>query len=450
MRLLPFALLAAFAFALAPPLPAQAPATGSLLAAYVQEGIAGNQGLKQQQFQLDKALYALEEAKGLFRPTVSAGGSYTLAVGGRKQELPIGDLFNPVYATLNQMTGTQNFPQIENAEIAFLPNNFYDFRIRTVQPLVNAEIRYNRRIKEQQLSVKSIEIQVYERELEKNIKSAYFQYLQATEAESIYRNALTLLRESRRVNESLVKNDMAIPGVLIRTDGEIAKIEAQLTEIQANQRNAAAYFNYLLNRPLASPVAVDSALLTSAFPISPLVDSAQLSGREELQQLAAAAHLSETVVAMNRAYHLPKVGVQVDLGSQAFNFDWGGYVLAGLSVDIPLYAGNRNEAKIKQAEADVAALRAQTQQVEDQLALQVALAQNDYAAAVAVLQQREPLVAAAARYYKDVMRRYKEGQASFIEVLDARTELTTAETQQSLARTAAWQKWVALERALPQ
>lgn len=428
---------------------ARARAQSPVLDAYVQAGIASNDGLKQQQFLLEKSLYALEEAKGLFLPTVSFGGTYTLAAGGRTQDLPIGDLLNPVYATLNKMTQTNSFPQIENQEIHFLPNNFYDVRFRATQPIYNAEIQYNKRIKGEQTNLQKIEIQLYKRELAKNIKQAYFQYAQTTEAERIYENALALLQESKRVSESLAKNGAGNPSAVIKVEGDIAGLNAKRIEAQNNRNNAAAYFNFLLNRPFDAPIDLDTTLLNEVNNAAlATTDTAAVQNREELEKLRTAATLNGIVLAMDKAYHLPKVGVQVDLGSQAFNFKWGGYVLAGLSVDVPLWAGNRNENKIRQVQADLNALQAQTAQVEDQLRLQIQVAANSYRAALNVLQTQTPQVAAAQRYYRDVLRRYKEGQANYIELLDARTDLTTAELQLSLAKTAVWLRWVELERAL--
>lgn len=423
-------------------------AQSPVLDAYVQTGIAGNNGLKQQQFLLDKSLYALEEAKGLFLPTVSFGGTYTLAAGGRTQSLPIGDLLNPVYATLNQMTQSKAFPQVENQEIQFLPNNFYDARFRTTQSVYNAEIQYNKRIKGEQISLQKIEIRLYKRELAKNIKQAYFQYAQAVEAEQIYGNALGLMQESKRVSESLVKNGAGNPSAVIKVEGELAGLNAKRIEAQNNRNNAAAYFNFLLNRPFDAAISLDTALLESVKTAPAVADSAAVQNREELAKLRTATTLNGLVLDMNKSYHLPKVGVQVDLGSQAFNFKWGGYVLAGLSLDVPLWAGNRNENKIRETQAELNALQAQTAQVEDQLQLQAQMAANSYRAALDIFQNQTPQVAAAQRYYRDVLRRYKEGQANYIELLDARTDLTTAELQLSLAKTAIWLRWVELERAL--
>ena len=57
-----------------------------------------------------------------------------LAAGGRAIDFPIGDLLNPVYSTLNALTQTNQFPQVENESITFLPHNFQETKI------VNEEI----------------------------------------------------------------------------------------------------------------------------------------------------------------------------------------------------------------------------------------------------------------------------------------------------------------------
>ncbi len=76
-------------------------------------------------------------------PSVNLTASYTLAAGGRVIEFPIGDLLNGAYATLNQLTASQRFPQLENQKILLAPNNFYDVKVRTTYPIFNKDIQHN-------------------------------------------------------------------------------------------------------------------------------------------------------------------------------------------------------------------------------------------------------------------------------------------------------------------
>src|ERR1044071_8610296 len=104
----------------------------SILQAYIDEGLKSNLQLKQEQLNYDKSVEGLNVARSLFLPQVAVNASYTLASGGRKIDFPIGDLLNPVYSTLNQLTDSQQFPQLPNQSIQFLPNNFHDTKLRVI------------------------------------------------------------------------------------------------------------------------------------------------------------------------------------------------------------------------------------------------------------------------------------------------------------------------------
>jgi outer membrane protein TolC len=418
---------------------------------YVQEGLKNSQILKQQTFQLQKAVVALAEAKTLFKPNINFNTTLSTAQGGRKIEIPIGDLVNPVYTTLNKLTATNSFPQIQNSSEQLVPKDFYDVRIKTTMPLINAELKYNQAIKQEQISLQQSEIQVYKRELVKDIKSAYINYLKASEAIKIYENTIKLLREAERVNESLIKNGSANPTVLVRTRNEIAKINGDFEAARGTQKNAAAYFNFLLNKDFSEKIEIDT-LGRNSFNIS-LTDG----HREELDKIQKGIDINRQILGLNQSYKKFKIGASLDLGSQGRFaqiasadknfFAPNAFVLLGVSFDLPIYSSGRNQLKIKQSELEISSLDAQMQQVKNQLDLQAEIAKNSLNAAREIYESKASQVSTAERYYRDMMRRYKEGNLNFIELLDAQTQITTAQLQQSISLYDVWTKWVELERA---
>src|SRR6187549_629945 len=102
-------LICAFFLSLGPVL-----AQNPTLENYIQEGLKSNLQLQQEGLNYQRSVENLNIARALFLPQISANSSYTWANGGRKISLPIGDLMNPVYSTLNNLTGTSDFPAIEN------------------------------------------------------------------------------------------------------------------------------------------------------------------------------------------------------------------------------------------------------------------------------------------------------------------------------------------------
>lgn len=417
------------------------------LDSYIKQSLDSSYILKQERFLLSKSLAILEEARGLYRPNVNFSTTYTIGAGGRSIDFPIGDLLNPVYTTLNQLTQSNQFPLLENQRVVLNPYNFYDSKFRTTMPLINAEIKINEKVKAVAIPMKEAEINVYKRELVKDVKIAYFRYTQATQGIQIFENALKLLQELRRVNQSLVNNGIANTSIVMRSNAEIAKIEAQLNEAKNNQKNAVAYLNFLQNKPFDDTILLDTIFLSHNTTFQKDI-KADIQHREELQKLAAAAELATLGVAYQKTYFKPKLGSFVDLGSQGFLDKRGQslYVFGGLSFEYPIYDGKRNKNRIAQAELDQKALAATTENVENQLALQLTVAVNSYYSALNIYENNQSQIQLTKRYYNDIFKRYKEGQALLIEVMEAQTQQLNAELQRSIALSNVWIKLAEMER----
>lgn len=421
----------------------------TILENYIQRGLDSNLALRQKNFDLQKARLDLKRAQSLFYPQANFMSQYTLATGGRTQDIPIGDLLNGVYTTLNQLTGSTKFPQVSNQNIQFLPNDFHDTRVEVSMPLVNRQIKYNREIKEELINTQQADADAYRRELVKNIKEAYFRFLQAGKAVDIYNNALGLVNENLRVSEKLVNNGTATKEITLRARAQVSQVQTSLTEARNNRQNAAAYFNFLLNLPLNDAVATDSAVLEQLnIAIPPYIDVP--TRREELARLRSLQKVTNTNLKLNRSYWFPVVNAFYNVGFQGFGFKFNNdqfYQLGGVQLQWPLFRANDNKHKIRQAELDADALSTKYKEVEQQLSLQAQTSYNNYRSAVQTLQSLQDEVYSTTETYRLTERRFREGQALQIELIDARTQLTNAQLRYSLAQLAALTRSAELEYA---
>ncbi len=412
---------------------------------YIIHGLSNNETIKQQLFQLENNLYALKEAKSRFMPNVNFNSTYTLAGGGRTIDFPIGDLLNPVYSSLNELTSSGAFPQLANQSILLNPDNFFDAKVQTTIPIINAEIIYNKRIKQQQFDLQKIEIDLYKRELIKEIKVAYFKYLQSNDALKIFENALKLVKENQRINTSLFKNDRINRTAVIRSDTEVTKLNTQLEEAKLIAHNAKNYFNFILNRSLDAEIDVE---VYSIIPNHTLTYS--IKGREELKKLNSAKAINEDVIKLSKAFQLPKLSGFLDLGVQTFDFEFSNqsqFYLGGLTLQWSLFAGNRNKFKVQQAHLDADVLTSQISNAEQQLQLQLQLVTNKYEAATLRYKASQSQVNTSSIYYTDILKLYKEGQILFIELLDAQNQLFEAQLQANISLYETWIASAEIERA---
>ena len=404
----------------------------SVLENYIGEAFKNNQGLQGQQLQLEKSMYALKEARALFLPNVSFGASYSMADGGRSIDLPLGDLFNPVYKSLNQLTNSNVYPNLKNQSILLNPDNYYDARFRTSLPLINSEIYYNEKIKNENISQQKAAVNVYKRELVKEIKTAYYKYYQTVKAEEIYNNALALVNENIRMNQSLLKNGMRNSTALTRSETEKQKIEASITQAAGNRKNVQAYINFLINRPLESPVILDTAsFITEEQTLSSIMNS-NTDGREELQELQSVIQTHELNKKLQSSYMVPKLNTYLDLGSQGFNFKYNNktqYYVWGLNLEMNLFAGGLHKNRIQQAKVGKQVAETSYKESSSQMQMQLLQSVNNLRTSISDYHNAKTQLTLAEKYYTDQNKVYRAGQLLYIELLDALTQLTNARLQ---------------------
>ena len=395
---------------------------------YVTEGFANNLVLQQKQVSLEKALYALKTAQSLYLPSVNFLFDYQTADGGRDIPLPLGDLLNGTYATLNQLTSSNRFPQLQNESINFLPKNFYDGKLRTTVPIINTDLSYNKKLQAQQVTLQNYEIEIYKRELVKNIKTAYYNYLSSLQAVSIYESTQQLAQESRRVNEKLLENGKGLPAYILRAESEVESINAQITGAKQQAENVKLYFNALLNREAYA--AIDTSLQTNIPSVAGSITDTAINGREELKSVQQLITLNETALKMNQQFRMPKLNGFLDLGSQSQDWKFNGqsrYYMAGLQLSIPIFSGNRNIYKIRQSELEVKNAQLNKSLLQQQLLLSTNVARNNLVAAWHTYESSLKQLEAAASYFRLIDKGYKAGTNTFIETVDARNHFTTAQ-----------------------
>jgi outer membrane protein len=399
----------------------------------IKKAWAKDENLKSKNFQLESATIALREAKSMYGPTVGFGLQYTLAAGGRSIPFPIGDLFNPVYTALNNITQTNNFKQVENVEVNFLPNNFYDAKFSVQQPIFYPDIAINRSLKSEQLTMKSLEIKAYRRLISKEVMTAAINTAMASEAIKIYDEAADLLTEANRSTSSMVKNGVALPSALSRINAQIADVNAQTINAKNDRNNANLYLQYLTDDTLSSTT-------KDQFLTLPQV-SMTSKQREELDQLDVAQNMLVLAQKKEHQFYLPKVGAQMDFGSQAFNFGFTPYVLLGINMQMNLFDNNRHKMRLQQSKLALDENNAKKSQVARQFELQLSVSRNNLQSSIDQANTYQPRIDAAKKVYKEVYAKYKEGSANYIELLDAQTQVTNAALQYNIAKYNAWHKW---------
>jgi outer membrane protein len=426
----------------------------SILEGYINEGLKSNLQLQREQLNVERSMNNLTQARAFFYPQVSANASYMLAAGGRKITIPVGDLMNPVYATLNQLTGTDQFPQIENSTTNFLPNNFHETKLRVIQPLFNSDIYYGYKAQKELITVQQAQKNVFENELRYSLTSSYLQYLQSEEAIAILNSTKKFMDDLVALNKKLLSNYKVTRDVVLTSEYEQAKVEQLLAEAQKNNQTAQAYFNFLLNRDWSTQILKDSALVAGLH-TSYVTDSltrAAISNRQEIKQLEGASRANDVLLDMAHANQfLPKLFAVGDIGYQGFEYKFNKdqqYALMQFNLTWDLFRGLERKAKTRQAQIDQQLIDNRIDQTRKMIELEVIQSHQELRAAEKAFDAAQSGVKSANRALQIVNARYEAGQVLLIELLDSQNKRTQARLNYSVTRYEVLRKEAALQKAV--
>jgi len=405
---------------------------------YVRYGLDNNLALKQKYSGYQRSLEALKEARGLFFPNVYFGARYTVSEGGRVIEFPVGDMLNPVYSTLNALTSSSMFPQIDNMQVNFLRPTEQETRIRLTQPVFSPDIYFNSRIKKEMTIYQEADLEQYKRELVTEIKKAYYDIAMAGNILSTLIETRKLLVENVRVNRKLVENDKATRDVLYRSEAELSKMDQDLLRAEKGRKTASAYFNFLLNKPLSDSVQIVELV---AFPlITDLTEkftTAALENREEIKKLEKFGDIADLQIKRGQSERFPDMFLAIDYGFQGekykFNKD-NDYMQASAVLAWKLFSGLQTNSRIKQSMIEKKIIDTRLEEAKKQIELEVITTFNELLTAEKGITAAETRVMNAKEGFRLVNRKYEEGQASLIEYMDARTNLTQSQVNLIISR----------------
>ena len=406
------------------------------LSRYIDTGLINNQVLKEKNISLEESIVMLKNAKSFFLPALAFNADYLSAQGGRSIELPLGDLLNNAYSTLNELTSSHKFSQASNVNQQFLPNNFYDARFRISYPLLNTDLYYNKKISSQEVVMAEYEADIYRQQLVKEIKQAYFTYCSSLDAVRIYQNALQLVDQNLKVSRSLERNGKGLPANILRAESEWQNVSSKIIEAENARVTARNYLNFLINRQLTDSVIYEQHAIPDSS-ASILSGEPNTRDRSELRELNTGIELSATVIKQNQRFYIPRVNTFLDLGSQASDFEFGTqsrYYLFGAQVSVPIFSGGRNRNNIKLAQLEQSSLLLQKDRLSKQLVVAALAARNNLATAIAEVQAADLQLTAAKAYFNLIDKGYREGINSLIEFIDARDQLTNSSLKLNIAR----------------
>jgi outer membrane protein len=243
--------------------------------------------------------------------------------------------------------------------------------------------------------------------------------------EQAIRQAQAIL-EDTRVRR---RGGVADPDDVLRSEVLLAESRDLFVSAQQAELATLSRLNYAMGRNASFPLLVKDWKNWPRFAGS-LTDCLQtaVAQRPEIGVAQEAVAVAQYGVQAANADFLPRLYIRSDVGNvsgSGVRTGWQGG--AGIHLDQTLYAGGRRQGESQSAEADVSAAAASAQSIFDSISLEVNLAYRAQFAAYERIGLSEPAVRQARENLRLVTVKYKNGNATPTDIVDAETTATRAE-----------------------
>jgi len=243
--------------------------------------------------------------------------------------------------------------------------------------------------------------------------------------------------------------------VVAQAEAELAGIEAQIPLLEARQRAAALTIGVLLGDLPESELGLleqpaEYAVLTP-LPVGQRADL--LRRRPDVRAAEDMLAAATADIGIATAELFPKIGIAANGGFQSLStdnlFDSASvtYAVAPL-ITWRIFDGGRVRAQIRASEARVEAAAFEYEKTIKEALTDAEIALTRYRLGLTALDRQAAAVTAARRSYGFTNDRYRAGDISLLELLDAERVLHSAENQYALMHTQAATDLVALFKAL--
>jgi outer membrane protein len=413
----------------------------------LDDALAANLELRASAAAIQQRMAALDQARARYLPVLDIAARYSVADGGRTIDFPVGDLLNPVYATLDELLVASGqpprFPRIENQSVTFLRGNEQETKLVLEQPLyeprLGPAVAANRaevdRATANQAALRSRVI--------RDMQQAYYLWLATQQAVLVLDATRELAQSNLAANESLYRNGKVTRDLVLRAEADLLEVEQQRIAAASRVRIAQGYVNLLRDAPLAAP-------LPNAEIDAPTVERfrerlvRRLAGRTpdptELQQLAtgrraelkgldAAIAGGEARQDLARAAFRPRLLLGAETGIQGDDYGFSEderYALASVILRWNMFRGGADRAALLEARAFTEELRATRDLAAQRVRLEVQQAVEDLEVADASLDTALKRTEAADGALRIAARKRDLGQINQTEFIDARRTMTDA------------------------
>ena len=396
--------------------------------------------------EIERTGYARKGTYASLFPSIDGSASYQRTI--KKQvmymDFDMGDIMGGGDAGSSQLPGGGDKPSPSSGggiEVGRL--NTWSAGITAAMPLVNAQLWKSLKISDQDVELAVEKARSSRLETVNQVKQAYFACLLARDAfevyKSAYENALANLEQIQRKYNAQKASELD----LTRAKTTLANAIPSVYDAESSKFISLWQLKAVMGLNLEENIDIEGKLEDYADHMLYDItegESYSLENNSSLRQLGIQAEQLADAIKLQKYANLPSLALTFSYNINAmtndFNFSeyrWSPYSFAGLSLSIPIFAGGKRAAAIKQATVQADELAIQRESTERQLKIAIRQYLNSMENSMKSYSAAQSAVETARKAYSIASRSYDVGRSTLTDLNDAQYALTQAELTVSSA-----------------
>jgi outer membrane protein len=290
-----------------------------------------------------------------------------------------------------------------------------------------------------------------------NVASTYYDVLKSKKAVEIARANVERLTKHRDAARTKLKVGEATKTVLLRAEAELSGAQSEMIKAENNFRLA----KVILARTVgiegdydvkeAQQISQQSSILSPQFLVlrdiitpdcglstEDCLKQTALSERAELKVLELQKKITENEVRYARGLYWPSLSVEGVYSRRedhpASSFAIKESIYGGLRFDFPFFEGGLRRAEVREAKAKLRQVELNISDLKNTINVEVENAYLNLITESGILEKLQAEVEYSLDNYNAVSKQFEYGLANSIDVMDANTQLVTAERELTNAR----------------
>lgn len=361
---------------------------------------------------IERASGQQKAAFGPFLPQITLGTDY----GATSSKLGPGGPGPTGFILPNGIPGTHSYYQ----ETLTLLWTIYDFGRRVG--------RYQEAVARKKIT--ELQLVRADQTVQFDVAVAYLNILLARASLLVQEEAIRQAQVTLKDARALLKGGVATPDNVLRAEVHLSESRDAHVWARETELVATARLNNVMGRNAALPLKVYDLKLPPPEVRPSLAESLEIAATQRPEigfARYAVVAAQENLVAAKAAF-FPLIEIRASSGRvDGERVETGWQQGAGLHLILPLFTGGTRRGELRTAKADVAAAVADAQTILDRVSLEVSQAVFSEAAAHQRLELSRTAVAEAKENLRIVRVKYRNGDATPTDIVDAETALTRSQ-----------------------